>query len=217
MDLNELNKKYISLSPEERIRELYKDFNKILFTSSFGITSAFLLHLFSLVKPEEKVYFLDTTYHFNETLDYKENLGRLLNLKIIDVKPEEWKNKFTEQDKTWNSDPDLCCSINKVEPIEKIRRGGNCDVWVSGLMASQNKYRGNLKVFEQKEEIIKFYPLIDQTEDFAKEYLIKNNLPEHPLQSQGYNSVGCFHCTVAGKGRSGRWVNKSKTECGLHL
>jgi phosphoadenosine phosphosulfate reductase len=84
-------------------------------------------------------------------------------------------------------------------------------------MSSQNKHRGNLKVFEQKDDIIKFYPLIDQTEKVAFKYIKEHNLPEHPLLSQGYNSVGCFHCTVAGKGRSGRWVNKSKTECGLHL
>lgn len=215
MNLEELNRKYLLLSPEERIQELYKDFSKVLFTSSFGTTSAFLLHLFHKVKPNETVYFLDTTYHFNETIEYKETLTKLLNLKVIDVKPEEWKNNFTQKDKTWNSDPDLCCSINKVEPIEKIKT--NFEVWVSGLMASQNSHRQNLKVFEEKEGILKFYPLIDQSEKKAKEYINKNKLPEHPLLSQGYSSVGCFHCTVAGKGRSGRWVNKSKTECGLHL
>jgi len=215
MNLDALNKKYLALSPEDRIQELYKDFGKVLFTSSFGTTSAFLLHLFHKVKPNETVYFLDTTYHFNETIEYKEALTKLLNLKVVDVKPEEWKNNFTQKDKTWNSDPDLCCSINKVEPIDKIK--GNFDVWVSGLMASQNTFRHNLKVFELKDDIVKFYPLIDQSEKDAKEYMIKNKLPEHPLLSQGYSSVGCFHCTVAGRGRSGRWVNKSKTECGLHL
>jgi phosphoadenosine phosphosulfate reductase len=215
MNLDELNKKYLLLDPEQRIHELYKDFNKVLFTSSFGTTSAFLLHLFHKVKPEETVYFLNTTYHFNETLEYKEALTKRMNLKVVDVKPEEWKNKFTQQDKTWNSDPDLCCSINKVEPIDKIKK--NYEVWVSGLMGSQNAYRENLKVFEHKDDIIKFYPLIDQTEKIASEYMKKNNIAQHPLLSQGYNSVGCFHCTVAGKGRTGRWVNKSKTECGLHL
>lgn len=215
MNLDELNKKYLLLGPEARIHELYRDFGNVLFTSSFGTTAAFLLHLFHKVKPNETVYFLDTTYHFNETIEYKEKLTKLLNLKVIDVRPEEWKNNFTQKDKTWNSDPDLCCSINKVEPIDKIKV--NFDVWASGLMASQNTHRQNLKVFELKDGIIKFYPLIDQSEKIAKEYIIKNNLPEHPLVSQGYSSVGCFHCTVAGKGRAGRWANKSKTECGLHL
>ncbi|MFL5764722.1 MAG: phosphoadenylyl-sulfate reductase [Bacteroidia bacterium] len=215
MNLEELNKKYLALDPESRIRELYKDFGKVLFTSSFGTTSGVLLHLFHKVRPQETVYFLDTTYHFNETLSYKEELTAKLKLNVVDVKAEEWKNKFTLQDKTWNTDPDLCCSINKVEPIDKIKI--KYDVWVSGLMASQNTFRENLRILEQKEGIIKFYPLIDKNEAYVRAYMKENELPEHPLLSQGYNSVGCFHCTVAGKGRSGRWVNKSKTECGLHL
>jgi phosphoadenosine phosphosulfate reductase len=215
MQLEELNKRYSLLSPKERIIELYKDFDRVLFTSSFGTTAAFLLHLFHSVKPEQQIYFLDTTYHFNETLDYKNKLTSLLNLNVIDIKPEEWKNKFTKEDKTWNSDPDLCCSINKVEPLDKIKP--NFQVWVSGLMSSQNNYRGTLKVFEEKEGILKFYPLVDLKEEDAFDYIKNNNLPEHPLLKAGFSSVGCFHCTVAGKGRSGRWVNKSKTECGLHL
>lgn len=215
MNIEALNKKYLPLSSEERIRELFLDFNKVLFTSSFGTTAVFLLHLFNKVNPEQEVHFLDTTYHFNETHEYKKELVEWMNLKVTDVKPEEWKNKFTRQDKTWNSDPDLCCSINKVEPFDKIKSG--YDVWVSGLMSSQNKHRKSLKVFEQKDGILKFFPLIDLTEKDALDYIAANNLPLHPLIKSGYNSVGCFHCTVAGKGRSGRWVNKSKTECGLHL
>lgn len=215
MDIEKLNIKYTALTPEERIGQLYKDFDHVLFTSSFGTTAAYLLHMVNRVNSKQRIHFLDTTYHFNETLVYKENLTRLLNLNVIDVKPEEWKNKFTIQDKTWNSDPDLCCSINKVEPLDKIK--SNYDVWISGLISSQNKYRKTLKVFEEKDGILKFYPLVDQSEKDAFEYIKQHQLPEHPLLKAGYNSVGCFHCTVAGKGRSGRWVNKSKTECGLHI
>ena len=215
MNLEELNKKYLLLSPEERITELYKDFKKVLFTSSFGTTSICLLHLFHKVKPTQEIYFLDTSYHFNETLAYKDQLIKRFHLQVIDVKPEQWKNKFTQDDKTWGKDPDLCCSINKVEPIDQIKPG--FEIWVSGLMASQNVHRENLTVFEQKNGIIKFYPLIDKTQTDIKSYVRENNLPEHPLLSQGFHSVGCVHCTVAGEGRTGRWVNKSKTECGLHL
>src|ERR1700746_485149 len=127
MNIDELNRRYVKLNPEQRIEELYRDFDKVLFTSSFGTTSAYLIHLFHKIKPDETVYFLDTTYHFNETIEYKELLTEQLNLKVVDVKPEEWKNNFTKQDKTWNSDPDLCCSINKVEPIDKIK--SNFEVW----------------------------------------------------------------------------------------
>lgn len=215
MNIEELNSRYLKLSPEERIAALYDDFEKVLFTSSFGTTAAYLLHLFKKVHPQQVVYFLDTTYHFNETLLYKKQLTEQLQLEVTELRPEEWKNKFTQQDKTWNSDPDLCCSINKVEPLDRIK--GDFEIWVSGLMATQNKHRSNRKIFEEKEGIIKFFPIIDQSEKEALDYIKKNNLPEHPLVRAGYNSVGCFNCTVAGKGRSGRWVNKSKSECGLHL
>jgi phosphoadenosine phosphosulfate reductase len=215
MNLEELNKKYLPLTPEERIREIYKDFKNVLFTSSFGTTAIYLLHLFHKVKPEETIYFLDTTYHFNETIAYKEELTKLWNLKVVDVKPEEWKNKFTQEDQTWSKDPDLCCSINKVEPMDRIKAG--FEVWVSGLMASQTTHRENLKIFEQKEDIIKFYPIIDKTEEGTKNYIQEHQLPQHPLLAHGFHSVGCVHCTVAGHGRTGRWANKSKTECGLHL
>jgi phosphoadenosine phosphosulfate reductase len=214
MKIEELNKKYRTLTPEERVKELYNDFSKVLLTSSFGTTSVLLLHIFSRIRPGQVVHFLDTTYHFPETLVYKEKLKQLLSLEVIDLKPDEWRNKFTVTDKTWSKDPDLCCSVNKVEPLEKIKR--DHEVWVSGLMASQNDHRKQLNVFEEKEGIIKFYPLIDMKEDEVQAYMKMYDLPEHPLKSEGFSSIGCMHCTAKGKGREGRWVDRSKTECGLH-
>ncbi len=215
MNLDSFNATYASLSPENRVKQLYVDFDKVLFTSSFGTTSAILLHLFHSVNPKQEVYFLDTTYHFSETHEYKNALIKLLGINVISVKPEEWKNNFTNADQTWSKDPDLCCSINKVEPLDKIK--SNFNVWVSGLMQSQNSYRKQMNVFEQKSDIIKFFPIIDFTAEQAKEYMKKHDLPEHPLVKHGFNSVGCIHCTVKGRGREGRWVNRSKTECGLHM
>jgi phosphoadenosine phosphosulfate reductase len=84
-------------------------------------------------------------------------------------------------------------------------------------MGSQNEHRSGLNIFELKNGIIKFYPIIDVTEEKANDYIRVNHLPVHPLVTQGYHSVGCVHCTVAGRSREGRWINKSKTECGLHL
>src|ERR1051326_1503554 len=214
-DLAELNTRYGPLTPEQRITELYKDFSKVLFTSSFGTTAVYLLHLFSKQRPGEKVYFLDTTYHFPETLAYKNELTRAFKLNIVELRVEEWRNKFTRDDKTWEKDPALCCSVNKVEPLEKVKP--EFEVWVSGLMSSQNEYRNPLRVFEKKGNIIKFFPIIDVSESQALEYIKANRLPVHPLREKGYNSIGCIHCTVPGKAREGRWINKSKTECGLHL
>ena len=213
-DVASLNKQYVSLSPQERFRELFHDFKNILFTSSFGTTSAVSLHMLHKAKPGTEIFFLDTTYHFAETLVYKDILTRLLNLNVTTLKGEELRNKFTLVDQTWKKDPDLCCSINKVEPLGLIKP--SYEVWVSGLMGTQNENRKELSIFEEKNGMIKFYPLIDLSEDKAYQYMKLHFLPKHPLHEKGYNSVGCTHCTVAGKAREGRWVDKSKTECGLH-
>ncbi|HEU4718863.1 MAG TPA: phosphoadenylyl-sulfate reductase [Bacteroidia bacterium] len=213
--VEELNNVYASLRPLQRIEKLYSDSEKVLLTSSFGTTSVILLHMFHEVNPAQEIIFLDTTYHFAETLRYKEMLTERFGLNVRTAQPEEWKNAFTNSDQTWSKDPDLCCSINKVEPLDKLKAG--YEVWVSGLMQSQNNYRKQMTIFEQKETLLKFYPIIDLSEEEAKKYIAENNLPPHPLVAHGFNSVGCIHCTVKGRGREGRWVNRNKTECGLHI
>ena len=138
-----------------------------------------------------------------------------MGIKVIDVLPEKWKNEFTTRDKTWTVDQDLCCSVNKVEPMDKIKK--EHDVWISGLLSYQNTHRKRLDVFEKKEDILKFYPIFDLSEKQVVHFFKTNNIPNHPLESQGYSSIGCAQCTVKGKGRSGRWGSSNKSECGLHL
>ena len=215
--LVELNKKYRSLNVHDRIEELYHDFDvsDIMLTSSFAATSAMLLKFFSDVNKDQLIYFIDTGYHFKETLIYKDYLTKLYDLNVLDVTAEEWKHKFTSEDKTWTKDPDLCCSINKVEPLEKIKE--KYTVWVSGLMRWQSDDRSSLDIFEERKGMIKFYPLLDVTQDERESFIKDHHLPFHPLISKGYFSIGCEHCTVPGKGREGRWNNSPKTECGLHL
>ena len=215
--ISALNEKYRPLSIEQRVIELYNDFapSKVMLTSSFAATSAFLLHVFSRFAPDQPVHFIDTGFHFPQTLEYKQKLIDLYRLKVVDIRAEDWKHEFTLKDETWKKDPDFCCSINKVEPLYAVKRG--YDVWASGLMRWQTDHRSTLDVFEVRGGIIKFYPLIDVTREQRDAYIKEHNLPFHPLVSQGYSSIGCTHCTVAGADRSGRWNNSPKTECGLHL
>lgn len=217
VNLKYLVEKYRLLSPMERIVQFYRDFRQedVLVTSSFGTSSAILLHQIAQVNPTQNIHYIDTTYLFKETHDYKDQLSKLLNLNTITITPEQWKNDFTSKDKTYENDPDLCCSVNKVEPLNEVKK--DFKVWVSGLMAFQTPFRKNLDVFEKSGNIIKFYPLIDVQPYFARGYFTKYNLPKHPLLEKGYASVGCTHCTEKGENRSGRWMNVSeKTECGLH-
>ena len=213
----DLNKKHRGLSPIERIKLLYEDFgtDEIMLTSSFAATSAFLLKLFTEVKQEQKVFFIDTGYHFEETLIYKDYLTKLYNLNVVEVRAEDWKYDFTKKDRTWEKDPDYCCQINKVEPLESIKK--DFKVWVSGLMKWQSDHRSSLDVFEERNGMLKFYPLLDVTREEREEFIKEHHLPFHPLISKGYYSIGCSHCTKPGKGREGRWNNSPKTECGLHL
>ena len=215
--LKDLNEKYRNLSVNQRIASLYEDFSndEIMLTSSFAATSAMLLKFISDVNKSQLIYFIDTGYHFKETLIYKDYLIQLYDLNVKSLTAEEWKHKFTTDDQTWTKDPDLCCSINKLEPLEKIKK--SYKVWISGLMRWQSDNRFTLDVFEERNGMIKFYPLLDVTHDERENFIKDHHLPFHPLISKGYFSIGCEHCTVPGKGREGRWNNSPKTECGLHL
>lgn len=216
-EIDQLNAKYKDLTVSQRIAQLYKDFevDEVMLTSSFAATSAFLLHAFSQVNKEQKIYFIDTGYHFTETLNYKEVLSELYGLQVASVTADADEHNFTQKDKTWTKNPDFCCSINKVKPLDLIKE--RFTVWVSGLMEWQSDHRATLNIFEQRNSILKFYPLLDVTEEERKTYIKENNLPFHPLVAKGYSSIGCKHCTVPGAGRAGRWNNSPKTECGLHL
>jgi phosphoadenosine phosphosulfate reductase len=204
----ELNEIFRPLQPEQRITELYRHFttDQVMLTSSFAATSAYLLHLFSVYQPEQKVLFIDTGYHFEETLVYKDYLAKVYDLDVKEVRADQWKHEFTSTDETWSKDPDYCCTINKVEPLEKLKE--QHEVWVSGK---------TLDIFEERGGVLKFYPLLDVTREQREAYIKDHLLPFHPLQSKGYYSIGCTHCTQPGKGREGRWNNSPKTECGLHL
>ncbi len=211
-----LNEIFTPLSIEERIRTLYKYFDedKVLFTSSFGTQSAFLLHLISTTQPSQKVHFINTTYHFKETIEYRDQLVKLLGLNIIEVLPHKGQNTLTTEEKWWEDHPKMCCTINKIAPLEPIV--AKHDVWISGLKSYQTDFRSRLRVFEEQGDVIKFHPIIDVTEAEYLGHLLYHKLPRHPLESEGYGSIGCTHCTLKGKGREGRWVGKNKTECGLH-
>ncbi len=217
LGIDELNEIYQSLSIYERVERLYQDFeeDEVMLTSSFAATSALLLKVFSDVNPLQLIHFIDTGYHFKETLIYKQYLTQLYDLQVEDVRAEDWKHQFTLEDETWQKDPDFCCNINKVEPLDNIKKGHS--VWVSGLMKWQSDHRSSLNIFEERGDMLKFYPLLDVTKEEREKFIIDHHLPFHPLKMKGYHSIGCSHCTKPGEGREGRWNNSPKTECGLHL
>lgn len=211
-----LNDVFTPLPYQERIRLLYKYFRgeDVLLTSSFGTSSAFLLYWISEIRPSQRVHFIDTTYHFPETLAYKEQLTALFGLEVLDVRPDPTQNALTTDESWWVEHPRMCCTINKVVPLEPIKASHK--VWISGLMSYQTEFRSHLRVFERQGDILKFHPLIDIDEGELLYHFSLHNLPQHPLEDKGYGSIGCVHCTKKGEGRDGRFKGQSRTECGLH-
>lgn len=215
--IDSLNKQYNALDVYKRVEQLYQDFDAkdIMITSAFAATSAFLLKVFSDINKEQVIYFIDTGYHFKETLIYKEYLTKLYDLNVVSIQAEPIEYNFSKDNQLWNKNPNRCCYINKVKPLDHIKK--DYKIWVSGLMKWQSDHRNSLQIFEQKETLLKFYPLLDIDYSQRDQFIKDHHLPFHPLKSKGYSSIGCFHCTVPGEDRRGRWNNSPKTECGLHL
>ena len=215
--LKKLNEEYKALDFEARIRRLYEDFDpaKVLVTSSFAATSAYFLYIISRIRPEQVIHFVNTGFHFKETLDYKSYLTDKYKLTVEDIKPDKHHHEYSLNEQLWDKDPDLCCSVNKVELLEEIKE--NYHVWVSSLRWWQSDHRASLEIFEERRGIIKFNPMIDVSKEERDRYIEEHDLPFHPMVAEGYSSIGCSHCTVKGEGRAGRWQGKAKTECGLHL
>ena len=216
LNLESLNDIFRPLTYAERIEKLYDFFpqDDILVTSSFGTRSAFLLHTLSQIRPNQKIHFIDTTYHFPETMAYKNTLASLFGLTVVSVSPESKQNELTRDEEWWKDHPKMCCTINKIQPLEPIIADHR--VWIAGLMGWQTEFRSRLEIFTRQGDIIKFHPFIDIDQGEFLYHWSYHKLPRHPLEKHGYGSIGCSHCTKKGEGRSGRWQSSAQTECGLH-
>ncbi len=190
--------------------------------SSFGADSSVLLHMVAQVDPTLPVYFLETGKHFAETLDYVETLKRHLKLTNVIALVPDPKDlaRFDPNGDLWETDPDSCCHIRKTEPLDDAVKGFGG--WVTGRKRYQTAERGVLPHFElTSDDRIKVNPLAYFSDADITSYKLKYGLPEHPLYSMGYKSIGCAPCTsVVAEGedpRAGRWRGLNKKECGIHF
>ncbi|MCK5277126.1 MAG: phosphoadenylyl-sulfate reductase [Cyclobacteriaceae bacterium] len=206
---------------KKKIEGYLSDEKKIFTSSSFQTHSIPLLHMISRIEPSIPVYFLNTGYHFPETIEFRDQIVELLDLNLVDLKPDTPKNMQLDPEGKllFASDPDHCCYLNKTQPMEQVLM--RFDVWVNGIRAEQNAFRSDLKVEQSaKYDVIRFHPLIGWTGKDIYEYRKKFKLPEHPLESKGYFSIGCEPCTrkidLEMQEREARWYGQNKTECGLN-
>jgi phosphoadenosine phosphosulfate reductase len=165
------------------------------------------------------VYFLNTGYHFPETLRFKKLLASRLGLNIVDLHATVPRIQQRMGGRLlFASDPDHCCHVNKIEPLKPIIQ--QHDVWVNGIRAGQSAVRRAMREEQPTQGILRYHPLLNWSDADVAAYVKHHGLPEHPLAAQGYVSVGCRPCTrapsPASDQRDGRWKGLKKTECGLH-
>jgi phosphoadenosine phosphosulfate reductase len=194
---------------------------KIAIVSSFGADSAVLLHLVAGVDRTVPVIFLETGKLFAETLRYRDTLVARLGLtNVRAIRPDPATLAAVDPDGTlWSRDPALCCWHRKVEPLDDALSG--FEAWVTGRKRFQGGKRAELALIECGDDgLTKVNPLAFWTEEDIRGHFARHDLPRHPLEAQGYRSIGCATCTRAVRpgepARAGRWAGLGKTECGIH-
>ena len=200
--------------------DFYKSNNKKMFaTTSLQTHSIVLLHIISEIDNSIPFFFINTGFHFPETLSFKEKVEKFLNLKISSITSLISKHLQKENGSLlFTSDPDHCCYLNKIMPVEKLLT--TMDVWINGVRATQSENRKALNIEEEAaHNTLRFHPLLDWTDNMIDNYIKKHNLPKHPLDEMGYLSIGCEPCTRKSFNnniRESRWYGQNKTECGLN-
>jgi phosphoadenosine phosphosulfate reductase len=196
------------------------------FGDDFAVTSSMadglLAHLASRAVPGVQVVFLDTGYHFAETLGTRDWIASVLPVTVVTVEPER---TVAEQDarygpRLYERDPDRCCELRKVRPLAEALSGYTA--WASGVRREESAERKDTKLvdWDDKREMIKINPLAAWTDADVDAYIAEHRVPVNPLREIGFASIGCAPCTRAvapGEDpRAGRWAGRGKTECGIH-
>lgn len=201
--------------------EAYKaDGKKLFATSSFQTHSIPMLHVLSRIDNTIPVMFINTGFLFPETVRYRDQIAALLDINVVNV--SSMVPRHLQRDKSgqlyFTSDPDYCCFLNKTQPMEPLLM--EYDVWINGIRADQNANRRNMNVEQNAPHGAKrFHPMLDWSMKDIYDYIREYSLPKHPLEMQGYLSIGCEPCTRKmdlTNDRGGRWFGLNKTECGMH-
>jgi phosphoadenosine phosphosulfate reductase len=211
-------------SPEEILRFAFATFPKVAISTAFGPEGCALVAMAAGIKPEVRVFTVDTDFLFEESIALRRRFEDKYGLCI-----EVLKGTVTldEQERRhglnlWQRDTDLCCALRKVEPTKRALHG--LDAWIAGLRRDQSKTREHIDVLELYERegeppLVKVNPLVRWTRKDTWDYLLAHEVPYNPLLDRGYKSIGCWPCTAAvaadADERAGRWGGQ-KAECGIH-
>ena len=193
------------------------------FIVASNMQDAVLVHLATQARPGVEVLFLDTGYHFAETIGTRDAVEQVYGVRIVNAKAEL---SVPEQDAThgknlFATEPDRCCAMRKVAPLKKTLAG--YDAWVTGVRRVEAPTRANtpLVTYDEAFGLVKVNPIAAWSDEQMQDYIEEHSILVNPLVDAGYPSIGCAPCTIkplpGADPRSGRWAGKAKIECGLHM
>jgi len=207
-----------SWSPEQVLGLVLEEFpGRVSLACSFQKEESVLLDMLFALEPKARVFALDTHVLFPETYALWREAEKRYATKIeVYEGPSLGRQAAVHGDALWESNPNLCCSIRKVEPLGRALADAGC--WITGIRRDQSPTRAAAPKlgWDDKHELWKANPLASWTDEMCWEYIRARDLPYNPLHDRGYDSIGDTHSTLPGKGREGRWVGTDKTECGIH-
>lgn len=205
-------------SAREVLEYMVEQFHPRLYVAcSFQKEASVIMDMLLKIEPSARFFTLDTGVLFPETYATWKQLEDRYGVKVeVHQGMTLARQAELHGDELWNTDPDACCGIRKVEPLREAL--SQVDAWISGLRRDQSPSRRTTQKlhWDKKHGLWKANPLADWSEKDVWRYIADNDVPYNELHDRGYASVGCTHCTLPGSGRAGRWAGTDKIECGLH-
>jgi phosphoadenosine phosphosulfate reductase len=226
--VDRLNVRFEDAQPREVLDWALLDsgLERVAVASSFQAETTALMHMAVQVKPDVPILFLETGFHFAETLEFKRRLTERLGLNVIDLRGDHSPASQAEAygDRLYERDPATCCELNKVIPLKRALR--ELEGWITGLRRDSSPTRAEAPFVDQYElepgtTLVKVNPMANWTRREVWAYLKEHDIPTLPLYGLGYLSIGCAPCSrglFPGEDeRAGRWAGNMKTECGIHI
>ncbi len=224
-ELQYLNDEFETAYPQDILHWAVDTFDSgLAVVTSFQPTGIVTLHMLSEFVPRPTVLTLDTGLLFPETYALMDALEQRFNLNLVRIRPAQTveEQAATYGPALWERDPDRCCNLRKTIPLDKVLVG--YDAWIAGLRRDQSRQRAAVPIigWDRKYQKVKLSPFATWTEEMIWTYIHTYELPYNSLHDQNYPSIGCYPCThpvdpEAQDRRAGRWANRAKTECGLHV
>lgn len=203
---------------QDVLRYMVERFHPRLYVAcSFQKEASVIVDMLTKIEPEARFFVLDTGVLFRETYATWQRLEERYGITIDVHQGMSLERQAVEHgDGLWRRDPDRCCDIRKVQPLQRAL--SRVDAWVTGLRRDQSPSRaGTPKLqWDDTHGLWKASPLADWSERDVWSYIHEHEVPYNGLHDHGYASIGCTHCTVAADGRAGRWTGTGKVECGIH-